>query len=150
MCYDLILVFCTDKCSRQIHLCLCLSINGVALTRQNVTRAYRLWLCLSPSFCFSHHSPTSPVELFLSYRPLLLRANFPYHVSSFDIMEAYLYAQTPQAIFCIHVTMFALLHLFHIAPPLCPHFLDFSSIDPSACRMGLIQKHRCLSFNRTP
>lgn len=47
------------------------------------------------------------------------------------------------------VSMFALLHLFHIAPPLCPHFLDFSSIDLSACRMGLIHKHRCLSFNRT-
>lgn len=58
--------------------------------------------------------------------------------------------KAPQAIFRIRVTMFALLHLLHIAPPLCPHFLDFSLIDPSACRMGLIHKHRCLSCNRTP
>lgn len=68
---------------------------GGALTSQNVTRAKAVWLCLSPSFCFSHRSPSSPVELFLSYPRLLLRANSPYHVSSFDIIEAYLYAQTP-------------------------------------------------------
>lgn len=68
---------------------------GVALTSQNVTRAKGVWLCLSPSFCFYHRYPTSPVELFLSYLPLLLRANSPYHVSSFDIIEAYFYAQTP-------------------------------------------------------
>lgn len=38
----------------------------------------------------------------------------------------------PQAIFWIHVTMIALLHVLLIAPPFCPNLLDFSSIDPSA------------------
>lgn len=114
---------------------------GVALTSQHVTRVKGVWLCLSPSFCFSHRFPTSPVELFLSYPPLLLRANSPYHVSSFDIIEANFCAQTPTGLYSVSTWLCLPCCLLTLtATPLCPRSLDFSSIDPCAC-MGFTSTH---------
>lgn len=80
---------------------------------------------------FPHHCPTSLLNYFCPTLPCFFVPIPPITLSSFDIIEAYFYVQPPQAIFCIHVTMFALLYLLLTAPPLCPNFPVFPSIDPS-------------------
>lgn len=106
---------------------------GVASVSQNVTRAKGVYLCLSPYFVSLTIPP--PSSSIISVLPFLASlCQFPLSLCPhLTLLRPTSMLNPPQAIFCIHVTTstFALLHLLLIAPPLCPNFPVFPSIDPS-------------------